>query len=365
MQSETSLPAELRLAADNSAIADVAAAIASASVIALDTEFVREKTYFPELCLIQIATPELIACADCLPPVDTTALTTALSSSGKRWVLHSARQDLEVIWNLAGRLPDGLIDTQIAGALLGMAPQLSLQNLLEETLGIKIEKDQTRALWNRRPLPEAALDYALNDVRHLLSAWAVLEARLAAAERLAWFEEECSRLLAADPIPSAASLLERMRGVGNLKTHQRRAALALVDWREQKAQRRDRPRRWILGDDVLIKIARACPEDRTRLARVDGVTERLVERRGSELVAVIASADELDLPASLAEATSTRSVDKARIKALQAEIRKRAEDLGIAAELLATRRDISAIEAGRPPDNLLNGWRANLLADLL
>ena len=356
---------EIPIAATADAMDRVTSALGAARLVALDTEFVREKTYYPQLCLIQIATGDLIACVDCLAECDRNAFLAALMSDDRIWVLHSARQDLEVVFNLTGRLPATLIDTQIAGALLGMAPQTSLQKLLETTLGVTIEKDQTRADWSARPLPAAALAYALNDVRYLLEAWDALRARLVEAGRLDWLEEECRRLLEADPAATAAAVLERTRGIGSLSIPQLKAAFALVQWREQRASTSDRPRRWIMADDVLVRLARARPQDAAALRSIEGLPARLAEKSGKALIATIAESEALALPDGLAAATDQRRPDKSRLKALQTAVRQKAESLGIAAELLATRRDIAAIEAGNPPTWLREGWRADLLADLL
>ncbi len=140
-------------------------------LLALDTEFVREKTYYPKLCLIQIATPVLTVCIDCLAPMNLAPLFTALFTNDRTWILHSARQDLEVMYLQDNRSPVNLIDTQIAAALLDYAPQIGLQALLAEELGVELEKEHTRADWSRRPLPDGALQYALDDVRYLLPLW--------------------------------------------------------------------------------------------------------------------------------------------------------------------------------------------------
>ena len=346
------------------ALGEVVAGIGSAQLVAIDTEFVREKTYYPELCLVQVATPDFVACVDCLAGLDTDEFFAALTGHGHAGILHSARQDLEVIWNSSERLPARLIDTQVAAALIGLEPQISLRALLEKLLDVRIAKDQGREVWNRRPLPAAAIDYALDDVRYLIPVWEALETELRARDRLGWFEEECARLIDAPLEPSAVNILERLRGAGSLDAAGRQAALAAVQWREERARSRNLPRRWVLADDALLAVARARPRNPKSLLQVAGVTDRFARRHADSLLATLAEAAERELPASMSDARQVRP-DKTRLKALQDAIRARAGELGIAPELLATRRDAKAIETGQTPEHLRHGWRAEVLRDLL
>lgn len=356
---------ELSLVDNAADLQQVCGELATAGLVGLDTEFVRERTYYPELCLIQVATPRLIACIDCLASIDLDQFLDTLLDVDRVWVIHSARQDLEVIWNRAGRLPAKLIDTQIAGALTGLPPQASLQNMLEKTLGIGIEKDQTRAEWNRRPLGKAALRYALNDVRHLLDAWQVLEKELNQAGRLQWLQEECARLLEASPDATAEALYERMKGVGGLKPAQQAAALALIQWRESRARALDRPRRWVLSDEQLLRIARDQPLDQNALEAIPELPGKLIRRHGAELTDAVRRGRNKGAHPAPENRRRAERPDKEKLKAIQTQIRQRAEQLGIAAELLATRRDAIALAGGRPPAHIAQGWRATILADLI
>jgi ribonuclease D len=346
------------LVQDSRALSEVTRHMAAADVIALDTEFVRERTYFPQLCLLQVATDNVVAAVDCLAEVDLEPFFTTLLAPDKTWLLHSARQDLEVLFNRTGQLPARLIDTQIAASLLGMPMQIGLQGLLRETLGIEIGKEHTRADWSRRPLPDAVIGYALDDVRFLLPAWQVLRERLAGMGRLGWLEEDCDRLLNLPIAPDTATLLERTKGTGSLRGRARAAAYALIAWRETRARERDKPRRWILADDQLIRIAAAAPDDLDALRAVSDLPPRLVGRSGKALVEAIANAEPVAEPANQAPP------DKSAVSQLQAEVRKRAEGLGIQPEVLATRRDIVEVVAGRRPSAFTSGWRAAELSDL-
>lgn len=351
-------PTELPLIDDSRTLHEVVERLSGADLIALDTEFVRESTYYPQLCLFQIAANDFITAVDCLADIDLDPLFDALFAPGKTWVLHSARQDLEVLFNRAGSLPSRLIDTQVAASLLGLPLQIGLQDLLREKLDTAIGKEHTRADWSRRPLPEAVMSYALDDVRFLLPAWRTLETELEALGRLAWLEEDCARLLRLPILPDTAAIFERTKGAGSLKGAERAAALALVAWRETRARDRDRPRRWILTDEALIRIARAVPGTLAGLEALPGLPPRLIERSGKALLAAIHAAE------PVAEIPISEPPDKEQVERLKAEVKARAERLGIQPEVLATRRDIAQAAAGQWPDALAAGWRGSVLAGL-
>jgi ribonuclease D len=341
------------------ALASLCAALDGASLVAIDTEFVREKTYYPQLCLIQVATREHSACVDCLAPLDLAPLFELLFRPDRTWVFHSARQDLEVIWQRASRLPPRLIDTQIGAALLGWPPQLGLEALLERTVHVTLGESFARTDWSRRPLPAAQLNYALEDVRHLLPAWDVLERRLAELGRLAWLNEDCARALAEPPVPDTATVWARIKGVHGLPFAAQCAALELVRWRERAAQRADRPRRWLLEDDKLLALAVAQPA--TPDAIGDLMPPKFVARNAEEIVAAVARRDDAEVQAIVRASVAQQAPDKTKVKALQEDARKRAAALGLEPEILATKRDLVALAAGNPPAHLRDGWRAAAL----
>lgn len=351
-------PTELPLVTDSRTLDALVERLADARLIALDTEFVRERTYYPELCVLQLATDEIVAAIDCLAGLDLDRLLEAITGPRTTWLLHSARQDLEVLLNLGARRPRILIDTQIAAALVGMPLQIGLQGLLAEILSISIAKEHTRTDWSRRPLPAAALDYALDDVRYLLPLWQALETRLGTLGRIAWLEEDCARQLSLPIQPDPRTLLDRTKGSGSLRGEGRAAALALLAWRESRAQARNRPRRWILPDDQLIAIAAALPRTPADLERVPGLPAKLLARSGPALLEALRKAPELP------ETPEAGAPDRQRVKRLQADVRSRARALGLQPELLATRRDIAQAAGGHAPDAFVSGWRGSILGDL-
>ncbi len=348
---------------DGAGLARLVAALTSASRAAVDTEFVREKTYYPQLCLIQVATPEQVACVDALAELDLEPLFAEFFRPDFTWVLHSARQDLEVIYQRTQRMPPRLVDTQVAAALTGYPPQVGLEGLLERTLGVTLGESFARTDWSRRPLPEAPLRYALDDVRYLLAACDRLDAELESLGRGDWLREDCERLLAERPVADPTAVWSRLKGVHGLSFASQCAALALVRWREAAAQRSDRPRRWLLADDALVAIAAALPGDAEALGRL--VQGKFMARSAGAVLAAIASRDDAALQAEVRANAAGPAPDKNAVKALQEQVRQHAATLGIEPEILATRRDLVGIALGSPPPHLRTGWRAKELAPLL
>ncbi len=348
---------------NDAALARLVAALADVSIAAVDTEFVREKTYYPQLCLIQIAAGDQVACVDCLADLDLEPLYARLFDAGFTWVLHSARQDLEVIFQRTGRMPPRLIDTQVAAALTGYPPQVGLEGLLQRALGVELGESFARTDWSRRPLPEPALRYALDDVRYLLAAWDKLDAELRRLGRREWLAEDCARMLADLPVADTTSVWSRIKGVHGLPFASQCAALALVRWREAAAQTSDRPRRWLLADEVLIEIAAALPNDAAALGAL--ASSKFMVRSAPALLAALGARASAEVQAEVRANAAQVPPDKATIKALQERVRQRAVVLGIEPEILATRRDLAALALGQPPDHLRTGWRAKELAPLL
>jgi ribonuclease D len=333
-------------------------------LIALDTEFVREKTYYPQLCLIQIAAGDSIACVDCLADIDLDALYDSLLRDECTWIVHSSRQDLEVIFQHTERLPSTLVDTQIAAGLVGYAPQISLQDLVADTLGVELDKSHTRTDWSRRPLPSAAIEYAHDDVRSLHALWDVLAAKLDALGRRAWLEQDCALLLAQDPVTPVDQIFSRLKGARSLDASAQCAALALVEWREERARRRDRPRRWILSDEQLVGIARARPRSVAALAAED-VPKKLAEHAGRDILAALEQSATSDYPARIARLSDAEKPEKHQLRELQARAKARAAELDIYPEVLATKQDLVALLLGRESVRVGATWRAAELRPLL
>jgi ribonuclease D len=325
--------------------------------VAIDTEFLRERTFRPRLCLIQVATPDGVYCVDPLAQ-DIDPLFAALEGGAIK-IGHALRQDLEILHQRRGRLPAPLADTQIAAMLLGYNDQTGYAALVQSELGITLDKRHTRTDWSRRPLSEEQLCYAGNDVRHLPMLHERLVQQLTELGRLDWFEEECGRLLSADRYEDGiGAVAARFVYAHQLAPPAQRALWALIRWREQTARRLDRPRRWILSDEVLMRIAARHPARVQELHGIKGLAPQALRFAG-ELVAVIAEGAPQETP--LWQPTMPLGEEEQRrFDALATLIRAKAESLGLATTVLATRREVEAAARGNPAV-FHSGWRHAVL----
>jgi ribonuclease D len=337
-------------------------ALEEAELVALDTEFVRESTYFAELCLIQLTTHKHIVCVDCCRDLTLVHLFARLYSPQVRLVAHSGRQDIELLQQTAGTLPPRLLDTQIAAGLLGYAPQIGLRELLLARLNIEIEKSLARTDWRRRPISASALNYAATDVEHLLPLWRSLAEELDERNRLAWFEEDCARALSVELEPGLVSLYQRTRGAGRLRGSQMGAALALLEWRETRAREANRPRRWILKDEVIVEIAGAMPASTAELGRIASLSPGTADRYGKHLLKAVEQAQTKRFASLAQECLPPPRPDTHALKVQQNRVQLIAKELGIEAEIIATRRDLIGCVLGTPPAHIASGWRSQVLA---
>ena len=332
-------------------------------LLGVDTEFMREKTFFAQLCLVQIAAPDRVYCVDPLAARPMQSFWD--ETSGKTWVVHSARQDIEVIFQTSGVMPAKLFDTQIAAALLGMQPQIGYAGLVKELFDVDIPKTHTRADWSRRPLPDELLHYAVEDVEYLLPAHERLGERLEKAGRMLWAEQDSALLLDESLYAfDETQAVQRLKGARNLRGRRRSAAERLAVWREAEAARRDRPRQWIMRDSTLLDIALALPSSLRDLQAIDGLPAKLVKRAGNELLAAVASSagDSHDYRPPPAP----NEHQKKLLKTMQATVADCAQELGISAELLAPRKELSAaILTGNTESRVFRGWRRELIGDRL
>jgi len=329
--------------------------------VGVDTEFMREKTFFAELCLVQVSTGDRFYCVDPLNGDDMGGFWDSLMRP--TWVLHSGRQDIEVIFQSARKMPDNLFDTQIAAGLLGYAPQMGYATLVSELFEVEIPKSHTRADWSKRPLSDAYLEYAAEDVEYLLPAWEVLAEQLDVQGRLAWAEEDSATLLNPalyDIDPFLA--IDRLKGARNLRGTRRAAAARLAAWRENEALRANRPRQWIVKDSALLELAATLPSSNSELEDIKDLAPGLIRRAGNSILAAIDAAKSDDNDYAPPRPPSENQ--KALLKAMQKQVADCAAGLGLAAETVASKRDLSAIIIGGDrKSKVLNGWRRELIGE--
>jgi ribonuclease D len=336
---------------------------ARADALALDTEFMREKTYRAELCLLQIADDREAVCIDPIA-LDIAPMAAMLASPAVK-VMHAARQDLEVLFPVVG-LVRPVFDTQIAAALAGHPAQVGYAELTRRLLGVELSKAHTRADWSRRPLSPAEQEYALDDVRHLLPLRALLLEMLEAKGRLPWLEEELAALANPDALRVAPEdAWKKVKGLPGLDPERQQLAQTLAAWRERRAVDRNRPRGWILDDVSLREIVMRLPRTPEALAALPEMQESVVRKCGEELLALVRDAGISDPPPPLPRRERPDPAQLALVKRLADVAAGVAQELEISAEVLATRRELEKLAAGKRDVNLLRGWRQQVVGEKL
>jgi ribonuclease D len=352
------------LLTDNQDIADICARFAKADFVAVDTEFMRENTYWPILCLIQISDGKEAAAID--PLVDGINLDPLLDllvdNEDVLKVFHAGGQDVEIIHNMTGKTPHPIFDTQIAAMALGPSEQIGYANLIDSWLGITLDKGARFTDWSRRPLNDRQLKYAIGDVTHLSDIFPRMLERLKETNRGMWINAEMEKL--ADPAnyvndPEKAWMRVKSQG-RNLETLSRLRALAA--WREREAQSKDLPRGRIVRDETLADIAAHPPKDQSKLGQVRGLSNGWKNNDiGERLMEALENPQPLsreDLPQK-----NGRRPKHGKENALVADLLKlllkiRSAELNVASRLLARAEDLERIVAGEREDvSLLEGWR--------
>ena len=332
--------------------------------IALDTEFLREKTYRPELCLLQIAAGDTVACVDPLALDNIDPLLDLLYRPDITKVLHAAGQDLEIFYWLRGSVPENLFDTQIAAPLLGYQEQIGYANLVKEVLNIDLSKSHSRADWTRRPLPQQQLDYAVDDVIYLAQMYPKMVNQLESLDRLTWLNQEWIDLTNPHLYEKPANeVWKKLRQIDKLKGPRLATAQALTEWRELTARDRNLPRNWLLKDDVLIDLAKQMPSDEAELKHIRGLSDGLRRRHGESLVKMIQKArgtepQNLIIPARKNKLTPLQD---AALDVLSAVAKSHAIQLQINPAVLAPRKSLEDLIKGQRETLIMQGWRAELI----
>jgi ribonuclease D len=337
--------------------------------ISIDTEFMREKTYWAKLCLIQVAVGDECALIDPLAGDDTAGLLDVLADPGVIKIFHAGSQDLEIFYRMAGRAAGPVFDTQIAATVAGFPSQVGYARLMKDLFDVDIDKSDTFTDWARRPLTPAQIEYALNDVRYLDGAYLELTARLEKEGRSGWLAADMLRL--SDDKQYAIEPDEQFRRVKRISSLSRRQLGVLqkvTAWREREAMRRDLPKRWVIGDETIVEIARRRPTDAASLADIRGLNPRSLGDGGSGLLAAVREGVEMSeesLPRLDKKPRTVVDVEGV-VELMGALVRVRASEHGIAVPLLATRGDLERLASGQRDDSpLLEGWRKAIVGDAL
>ncbi|WP_293648226.1 ribonuclease D [Thiolapillus sp.] len=337
--------------------------------LAVDTEFLRERTYFPKLCLIQVANGEIAAAIDPIALNDLSPLRDLLMNPAIEKVFHAARQDMEIFLNEWQVLPQPLFDTQPAAALLGLGDQVGYGKLIQQVLKTELPKDHSRTDWSRRPLDKAQLRYALDDVIYLGQAYRKMKSQLEQAGRLTWLDAEFRTLTSPQTYSlEPMDMWKKVKGRQHIKGIKLAILQALAAWREEQALAKNLPRRWILKDDVLLEIARRSPKNTQELERVRGVDAGFVRKNGDAILELIEKARQLpkeQLPRDKRPASRPTPRQEATLDLLGAALRLIAVEAGLSPQVIASRKDLLALLNREDNCALLRGWRKSLAGEPL
>jgi len=339
-------------------LAALARRLESETWLGVDTEFLRERTFFPKLCLLQIASAGGIWCIDALK-LDLEVLVPVMTGAATLKVIHASRQDLEAFYLTTRRVISPVFDTQIAAGCIGLKPQIGYAELANLLIGVTLAKGQTRTDWSKRPLSGEQLEYAADDVLHLGEIAARLREKLRELGREHWVVEDCAALAQARLYePDPAQAWERLRGLQQLPPRPRARAKAIAVWREQVARDRDLPRAWILPDAAIFDLAHTNPETPGALRSVRSLPANYNDGFAAAVLDVLATESRGE-PSDASPVQDQRPTPEQKALALRlgAIVDARAAELGVSAEILAPRGELKALAMGRIESHAEAGWR--------
>jgi ribonuclease D len=361
----------MTLITDTEALAAFCGRQRGVEFLTVDTEFMRERTYWPILCLVQVAGPDEAIAIDALAEaIDLAPLYVLMADPTILKVFHAARQDLEIFFQRMGAVPDPVFDTQVAAMVCGFGDSVSYETLAKKLAGVSLDKASRFTDWAQRPLTQRQIEYGLADVVHLRTAYERLQQRLTQNGRAAWFAEEIEALV--DPALYRADPREAWRRVklrGRADKRLLGVLRALAAWRESAAQQRDLPRGRLLRDEAVIEIATHAPRTVEALARTRGLPKGVAEGRfGREILDAVAEGiADPDPPPALPQKAENPPGLGPLVELLRVLLKQRCEDFGVAQKLVASADDIEAIAADDGADvRALTGWRRDVFgADAL
>jgi ribonuclease D len=348
-------------------LADVCARMAKHPFVTVDTEFLRETTYYPLLCVAQIASPDEAFVIDALAPgIDLAPFFDLLTDENVVKVFHAARQDIEIVWNMAKKIPHPIFDSQVAAMVLGYGDSISYDQLVQRITGDQLDKSNRFTDWTRRPLTDAQMTYALSDVTHLRDVYLKLSADLDKRGRKSWVEAEMNVLTSPEtyrmePEKAWERLKSRVR-----KPKELAVLIEVAAWREREAQTRDVPRSRVLKDDVLGDVAVQAPTTIEKLGHLRSLPKGFERSRwGEAIVEAVQRGIERD-PKTLPRLDRFRPAPNgaATVELLKVLLRMTAESNGVAAKVIATVDELDRIASDDDADvPSLKGWRRELFGD--
>lgn len=349
------------------ALTDFVASIRSCKWIAIDTEFIREKTYYPQLCLIQIAAGDVMACIDPIALDDLTELYAVFNDPEVIKVFHAAQQDLEILYYGGGQVPSPIFDTQPAASILGIGEQIGYAGLVENLLGVTLSKAESRTDWAKRPLSKAQLEYAIDDVRYLQQMYPLILEKLSEGGRSSWPSRDFSRLTNPETYQlNARTRWKKVKGLQHLNRQQLSILRELAAWREEEAAKRNRPRRWIVGDEILVDLARLQPSDVDGVQAIRGLNADQAKRNAEiwfQCMETGRNSPESEWPEMKRRQKPTPQID-ALAELLMLVIRLEAEKQGVTLSAITSKSQVVAmLQEGR--STLSDDWRGELVNDVI
>lgn len=355
--------------ADNDGLAALCRDLAARPFVCLDTEFMREKTYYPRLCLVQLAAPdgEAWAVDPLAEGLDLAPLSALMHDESVLKVLHAGRQDIEIFYNISGRVPAPLFDTQVAAMVCGFGEAVAYERLARKIAKAEIDKSSRFTDWSTRPLTDRQTAYALADVAHLPAIYRALDSRLAETGRGAWLAEELAVLTGADTYEMAPERAWRRIKTRSTKPRFLGVLREVAAARESFAQKRDVPRNRVLRDESLLEIAAHEPADLAGLERIRGVTKGLAKSTlGKALLAAVERGRALpedDLPRVAKPPPAPRGAGPV-VELLKVLLKLRCEENDVAARLVASAGDLERLAANPDADvAAMRGWRRTMFGD--
>lgn len=338
------------------------------SLLAIDTEFLREKTYYAKLCLLQMQTDDETVIVDPFAVDDLTVLADVFTDPGVLKLFHAGSQDIEILYRVVGVMPTPIFDTQLAAALLGHTQQIGYGALVNLCCGVQLKKIDSYTDWSRRPLSPSQVNYAADDVVYLPAVYRKVSGQLASLGRTHWLDPDFAELV--DPKKYAVNeraRYRRLKRVGQLKPRQLSAARELAEWRELKAEHSDIPRKWVMTDEQIVEACKREARSIDELFMVRGLSDKLSTRDARAVVACIVRGLDTpmeDWPEHDRPARNEANVDVV-VDLMSAVVRKRARENNIAFQTLCNHSDLAKVARGYRDVAILQGWRRDIVGNEL